>query len=125
MISQLVSSSTKIDNDRTFTVPGLQPNTYKVYAQIQARVYHAAFGSKQTDCQWAWSGLKGSLMFGKEKGFADAQALWFRLLDDSGKTIWIFKIPEISFEYRIDKPFFHVFRGCVRASSLPHTLLTH
>jgi hypothetical protein len=36
------------------------------------------------------------------------------LLDDAGKTIWIFKIPEISFEYRIDKPFFHVFRGCVR-----------
>ncbi|KAJ7701830.1 hypothetical protein B0H17DRAFT_846321, partial [Mycena rosella] len=88
------------------------PSTYKVYASIGARVYHAAFASKQSE--WIYSGLRGSLMFGKDRAAVEAQGYWFRLLDDAGKTIWIFKIPEISFEYRIDKPFFHVFRGCSR-----------
>lgn len=113
MISQLVSPTTKISPETPFVVPGLQPSTYKVYAVIPARVYHAAFGSKQSD-NWTYSGLHGQLVFGKDRGPLDGQAYWFRLLDDAGKTIWIFKIPEISFEYRIDKPFFHVFRGCVR-----------
>ncbi|KAJ6511439.1 hypothetical protein C8R47DRAFT_963998 [Mycena vitilis] len=113
MISQLVSSTTKIGTDTSFLVPGLQPSTYKVYAVIQARVYHAAFGSKQGE-SWTYSGLHGKLMFGKERGSVDAQGYWFRLLDDAGKTIWIFKIPEMSFEYRIDKPFFHIFRGSSR-----------
>ncbi|KAJ6591187.1 hypothetical protein DFH09DRAFT_1306813 [Mycena vulgaris] len=112
MISQLVSPSTKINQDKTFVVPGLHPSTYKVYAVIPARVYHAAFGSKQS--QWIYSGLNGSLMFGKERGSMESQGYWFRLLDGAGKTIWIFKIPEISFEYLEDKPFFHIFRGCSR-----------
>ncbi|KAJ7120958.1 hypothetical protein C8R44DRAFT_623507 [Mycena epipterygia] len=111
MISQLVSPTLKISEDKSFVVPGLHPSTYKVYATIPARVYHAAFGSKQNE--WIYSGLSGSLMFGKDRG-VEGQGHWFRLLDDAGKTIWIFKIPEISFEYRIDKPFFHVFRGCSR-----------
>ncbi|KAJ6588538.1 hypothetical protein B0H19DRAFT_210019 [Mycena capillaripes] len=114
MISQLVSSTTKISQDTSFVVPGLQPSTYNVYAAIPARVYHAAFGLKQSEL-WSATGLHGKLMLGKDRGSTvDAQAYWFRLVDDAGKTIWIFKIPEISFEYRIDKPFFHVFRGCSR-----------
>ncbi|KAJ7481715.1 hypothetical protein FB451DRAFT_1236930 [Mycena latifolia] len=112
MISQLVSPAVKIGQDKTFVVPGLHPSTYKVYAVIPARVYHAAFGSKQSE--WISSGLNGSLMFGKDRGSVESQGYWFRLLNDAGKTIWIFKIPEIGFEYRIDKPFFHVFRGCSR-----------
>ncbi|KAJ6618733.1 hypothetical protein B0H10DRAFT_1794882 [Mycena sp. CBHHK59/15] len=112
MISQLLSPPTNIDKEKSFVVPGLHPSTYNVYALIPARVYHAAFGSKQN--KWKYSGLHGSLMFGKDRGLKDSQSYWFRLLDDAGKTIWIFKIPEISFEYRIDKPFFHLFRGCSR-----------
>ncbi|KAJ7135457.1 hypothetical protein C8R43DRAFT_618791 [Mycena crocata] len=112
MISQLVSPTNRIGQDKSFIVPGLHPSTYKVYAVISARVYHAAFGSKQHE--WIYSGLNGSLMFGKERGAIDVQTFWFRLLDDAGKTIWIFKIPEISFVFTIDKPFFHVFRGSSR-----------
>ncbi|KAJ7777916.1 hypothetical protein DFH07DRAFT_569407 [Mycena maculata] len=111
MISQLVSPSTK--TLQVNRVPGLHPNTYKVYATIPARVYHAAFGSKQNE--WIYSGLSGSVVFGRDRGSVDGEGCWFRLLEQpSGKTIWLFKIPEISFEYRIDKPFFHVFRGCSR-----------
>ncbi|KAF7342049.1 Wiskott-Aldrich syndrome 1 [Mycena venus] len=113
MISQLVSPTTNTSSDTSFVVPGLHPSTYKVYAVIPARVYHAAFGAKQSELNWTYSGLHGRLMFGKDRGSVD-QAHWFRLLDDAGKTIWIFKIPELSFDYCIDKPFFHVFRGCSR-----------
>ncbi|KAJ7216516.1 hypothetical protein GGX14DRAFT_391333 [Mycena pura] len=111
MISQLLSPTTKI-NEKSLVVPGLDPTLYTGYAVILARVYHAAFGSKQSE--WVYSGLKGSLVFGKERAALDGQGYWFRLLDDAGKTIWIFKIPEKHFEYRIDKPFFHVFGGCSR-----------
>jgi hypothetical protein len=121
MISQLVSPPAKLSTDRTLAlggVPGLHPGTYELYATIPARVYHAAFGSKQND--WKYSGLSGSLIFGMDLRLdGQRQGHWFRLLDDAGKTIWIFKIPEISFEYRIDKPFFHVFRGSVRIHPLP------
>ncbi|KAJ7177883.1 hypothetical protein C8R46DRAFT_666016 [Mycena filopes] len=113
MISQLVSpTTTRTSADTALAVPGLHPSTYKVYGAIPARVYHAAFATKQSE--WSFSGLAGTLVFGRDRGPVDAQTYWFRLLDDSGKTIWIFKIPEISFEYRIDKPFFHVFRGSSR-----------
>ncbi|KAJ7220439.1 hypothetical protein B0H12DRAFT_313076 [Mycena haematopus] len=117
MISQLVSPTTNISSDTSFVVPGLHPNTYKVYAVIPARVYHAAFGSKHSELNWTYSGLHGRLMFGKDRGSVD-QGYWFRLLDDAGKTVWIFKIPELSFDYHIDKPFFHVFRGCSRRFGL-------
>ncbi|KAJ7507352.1 hypothetical protein B0H11DRAFT_2185779, partial [Mycena galericulata] len=117
MISQLVSPSTKSE-DKSLGIPGLHPSTYILCATIYARVYHAAFGSKQNE--WIFSGLKGSLMFGRDRG-VDGQAYWFRLLDESGKTIWIFKIPEINFEYRVDKPFFHVFRGCSRKFGFLYT----
>ncbi|KAJ7326279.1 hypothetical protein DFH08DRAFT_336208 [Mycena albidolilacea] len=113
MISQLVSPTTNVDSDASFSVPGLHPSTYNVYAVIPARVYHAAFGSKQSELDWTYSGLHGRLMFGKDRGSVD-QAYWFRLLDDAGKTIWIFKIPELSFDYRIHLPFFHTFRGSSR-----------
>ncbi|KAJ7031574.1 hypothetical protein C8F04DRAFT_1362918 [Mycena alexandri] len=115
MISQLVSPTAKTSTETAIAVPGLHPSTYKVYAAIPARVYHASFATKQSE--WIFSGLGGNLMFGRDRGPVDAQAYWFRLLDDNGKTIWIFKIPEIpekSFEYRIDKPFFHVFQGSSR-----------
>ncbi|KAK7042309.1 Wiskott-Aldrich syndrome 1 [Favolaschia claudopus] len=116
MISQLVSPTLNISSDSSFVVPGLQPTAYKVYAVIPAtRVYHAAFvnSKQQSALNWTCSGLYGRLMFGKDQGSTE-QAYWFRLLDDSGKTIWMFKIPEQSFEYRVDKPFFHVFRGSSR-----------
>ncbi|KAJ7757104.1 hypothetical protein B0H16DRAFT_678633 [Mycena metata] len=112
MISQLVSPTAKTTTETVIAVPGLPPSTYKVYAAIPARVYHASFATKQSE--WIFSGLAGTLVFGRDRGPIDAQAYWFRLLDDNGKTIWIFKIPETSFEYRIDKPFFHVFRGSSR-----------
>ncbi|KAF7366461.1 Wiskott-Aldrich syndrome 1 [Mycena sanguinolenta] len=117
MISQLVSPTTNISSDAAIVIPGLQPNAYKVYAAVPARVYHAAFGSKQSELNWTYSGLHGRLMFGKDRGAVD-QGHWFRLLDDAGKTVWIFKIPELSFDYCIDKPFFHVFRGSSRKFGL-------
>ncbi|KAF8178087.1 hypothetical protein K438DRAFT_1844535 [Mycena galopus ATCC 62051] len=117
MMSQLVSPTTNISSDTPFVVPGLQPSTHNVYAVIAARVYHAAFGSKQSELNWTYSGLQGRLFFGKDRGSVD-QAYWFRLLDDGGKTIWIFKISELSFDYCIDKPFFHVFRGSSRKFGL-------
>ncbi|KAJ6481785.1 hypothetical protein C8R45DRAFT_312033 [Mycena sanguinolenta] len=117
MISQLVSPTTNLSSDPSIVIPGLQPNAYNIYAAIPARVYHAAFGSKQSELTWTYSGLHGRLMFGKDRGAVD-QGHWFRLLDDAGKTVWIFKIPELSFDYCIDKPFFHVFRGSSRKFGL-------
>ncbi|KAJ7093930.1 hypothetical protein B0H15DRAFT_798983 [Mycena belliarum] len=110
MLPQPISPTAKINQDKSFTVPGLHPSTYKVYGVIPARVYHAAFGSKQSE--WIYTGLSGSLVLGKDRGVVDGQGYWFRLLDDTGKTIWIFKMPATGFDYHVDKPFFHIFRGC-------------
>lgn len=112
MLPQPISPTAKINQDKSFTVPGLHPSTYKVYGVIPARVYHAAFGSKQSE--WIYTGLSGSLVLGKDRGVVDGQGYWFRLLDDTGKTIWIFKMPATGFDYHVDKPFFHIFRGCSR-----------
>ncbi|KAJ7057161.1 hypothetical protein C8F01DRAFT_1257080 [Mycena amicta] len=95
-------------------IPELDLGSYLAYAQLPARLYHAAFGAK--DSEWAYTGLRGSLVFGRDLRTVPP-VCWFRLLDSKeGKTIWMFKMPEgkSSFNYQIDKPFFHVFRAWSR-----------
>ncbi|CAK5278159.1 unnamed protein product [Mycena citricolor] len=86
-------------------------------ASLPARVYHASFATKQTPGaeQWTYSGLSGllSLCPGPE----NTPHHCFRLLDAaSGKPIWHFSIPDAGagLDYRVDRPFFHVFRGSSR-----------
>ncbi|KAJ7628656.1 hypothetical protein FB45DRAFT_42113 [Roridomyces roridus] len=121
MISQLVSPglspASKSKSCKARPEQDCAASTYKAFASTSARVYHAAFGSKENE--WVYSGLKGSLVFGRDRDIP--QGYSFHLLEDAvdaagpgPKTIWIFKIPETNFEYRIDKPFFHCFRGCSR-----------
>ncbi|KDQ60407.1 hypothetical protein JAAARDRAFT_191790 [Jaapia argillacea MUCL 33604] len=89
----------------------LQAKTYKIISTAHARVYHAPFGSAEHE--WTYSGLKGSLVFGRDlETPADGRAYWFRLLDPTAKrkVVWAHHLPE-SFEYKMDKPFFHVFSG--------------
>ncbi|KAF7319341.1 CRIB domain-containing protein [Mycena chlorophos] len=120
-------------------VPELASGTYVVYAKLPARLYHAAFPSNARDhnhardnghnheCQWASTGLSGTLVFGKDTRTVP-QTFWFRLLAGAnadagasagsgveGRTIWLFRVPESApLEYRVDKPFFHVFNGSSR-----------
>nr|GAT48768.1 predicted protein [Mycena chlorophos] len=116
-------------------VPELASGTYVVYAKLPARLYHAAFPSNARDhardngheCQWVSTGLSGMLVFGKDTRTVP-QTFWFRLLAGAntdasagagaageGRTIWLFRVPESApLEYRVDKPFFHVFSGSSR-----------
>lgn len=113
------------------------PTDARILATASARVYHAPFGGRQTS--WSPSGLSGILVFGRDRltlhpdkrlgigpGSTLEQNFWFRLVDlQSGKgLVWMHQIAE-DLEYRLDKPFFHEFRGKVRILLLfssPHVL---
>ncbi|CAL1709675.1 unnamed protein product [Somion occarium] len=102
------------------------PTDARILATASARVYHAPFGGRQTS--WSPSGLSGILVFGRDRltlhpdkrlgigpGSTLEQNFWFRLVDlQSGKgLVWMHQIAE-DLEYRLDKPFFHEFRGKTR-----------
>jgi Wiskott-Aldrich syndrome protein len=137
-----------------YLLPGAAPNTYVLYAIAGARIYHSTqpFGTrsgtlsfgrsqgskdKKAGNQWAYSHLKGTLVFGRDRcspGFEAATVdeivassqreggdpsgeWWFQLVDDeAGKVLWKFKLPldpGSKFSYELDRPFFHVFQGSV------------
>lgn len=120
MISQLVSPVYSVPDHKQGqgVIPGLPPNSYSVLAIAAARVYHAQLGK---DVTWCYSRLRGTLIFGRDndrlinasQATFEAGKHWFRLLDaDSGKPVWMFKIPS-GFVYELDRPFFHAFQGMV------------
>lgn len=107
--------------ERNGMVTGLEQNPSTVLVAARARVYHTKLNTK--DSQWVYSRWKGTLTFGKDietpnsipRDISDTERHWFRLADDeTGRTVWMFKFPE-QFEYGVDRPFFHVFQGRVRA----------
>ncbi|KAI0643845.1 hypothetical protein C8Q79DRAFT_914436 [Trametes meyenii] len=128
-ISSLSSSGS--EDNRTHVLPYLPPAS-KVLAAAPARIYHAAFSTSPE--AWTSTGLRGTLVFGRTRSASMATRdraigsgegtnaehdYWFRLVDaDPGKGIvWFHQIPS-SFDYRADKPFFHVFSGCSRMFGL-------
>lgn len=123
MMSLVLSGSAESIETKATTQTKIQellPNTYIVHAVATARIYHTQINSKP--CQWDYSRLRGTLVFGQDKGdtttsfgteSSGIETLWFRLLDEiSGKTVWAFKFPS-GFEYQVDRPFFHIFLGRV------------
>ncbi|KAI0643835.1 hypothetical protein C8Q79DRAFT_1012388 [Trametes meyenii] len=124
-ISSLSSSGSE-DSPGVYDVFSYLPPGSKVIAAAPTRIYHSAFNTDPD--AWTPTGLRGTLVFGRSRSSASRDnALgpgevtnaehdyWFRLVDvDSGKGIvWFHQIP-VSFDYRADKPFFHVFSGCSR-----------
>lgn len=124
MMSLVLSGSAESvntkDTTQTAIVQDLLLNSYTVHALATARIYHTQVNSKP--CQWDYSRLRGTLVFGQDKGGVSSttgletggiETLWFRLLDEiSGKTVWVFKFPS-GFKYQVDRPFFHLFLGRV------------
>lgn len=98
-----------------------QIKPFKTYAIASARLYQKQFSDP--DHQWTYCEHKGVLAFGRERsnlgganpstsighGAAESENYWFRLTSE-GRLVWTFKLPA-PFEYRVDKPFFHVFSG--------------
>lgn len=114
------------------------PEDAKILALAPARIYQAPFGAREDG--WAYTGLNGMLVFGRDRvvvhadrplgagpGTSFERRYWFRLVDTApGKgVIWMHPIPA-EFQYRLDKPFFHVFQGKVSffASELNKKKLT-
>lgn len=100
------------------------PADSKVIATASAKVYHAPFNNKSDE--WTFSGLSGTMVFGRNRGTISAdrklgggpgdsseQTYWFRLVDPSKGLVWIHQIPQ-TLDYGLDKPFFHTFSGKVR-----------
>ena len=95
----------------------LYPLQFDKLASISlVRIYHAGFDRK---CGWKYTGLRGRLLFGKQKYVgatdADSNMFSFHLFDVDGKLLWKCSIPA-TIQYRRDPPFFHIFRGLVRIS---------
>ncbi|KAI0672425.1 hypothetical protein C8Q78DRAFT_1077950 [Trametes maxima] len=124
-------SSSGSEDSRVHVLSYLPPAS-KVLAAAPARIYHSTFGPGPE--AWTSTGLRGILVFGRTrmasmashdrilgpgKETSAGHDYWFRLVDvDSGKGIvWFHQIPS-SFDYRADKPFFHVFSGCSRMFGL-------
>ncbi|KZT63444.1 hypothetical protein DAEQUDRAFT_680399 [Daedalea quercina L-15889] len=99
------------------------PREAKILAMASARIYQAPFGAREDG--WAYTGLKGTLVFGRDRvvihaekplgsgpGTSFDRRYWFRLVDPAPEkgVIWMHPIPS-DFQYRFDKPFFHVFQG--------------
>ncbi|KAH9936712.1 hypothetical protein B0H21DRAFT_698985 [Amylocystis lapponica] len=123
--SLLSPSTSSLAHDKRHILSQL-PADSKVIAVAAARVYHAPFGAQHDS--WAYSGLRGLMVFGRERitvrgdrkfgtgpGTSFEQKYWFRLIDmSSGKgVVWMHQITE-NFEYCLDKPFFHIFPGKTR-----------
>ncbi|KAJ3477475.1 hypothetical protein NLI96_g10439 [Meripilus lineatus] len=120
------SLASKTADDMKQAVLPYVPTDSKVIATASARVYHAPFGNEPE--QWTFSGLSGTLVFGRDRfrahpdrtigtgpGTSSQVNYWFRLVDlVSGKgLVWIHQIPQF-LDYRADKPFFHIFQAKTR-----------
>lgn len=121
MFSRSSSSSTLSDSAKRHLLSCL-PTDAKVLATASAKIYHAPFSSK-TD-GWTYSGLSGTLVFGRDRTAVQAdrnlgesleQSFWFRLVDPTKGLVWVHQIPP-TLDYALDKPFFHTFSGKVRHS---------
>ncbi|KAK7683829.1 hypothetical protein QCA50_013205 [Cerrena zonata] len=115
-----------LSNDIKHRIQTYLPTDARILATASACVYHAPFGGRPTS--WSQSGLSGILVFGRDRltlrpdrrlgvgpGSTLEQNFWFRLIDlNSGKgLIWMHQIAD-DLDYRLDKPFFHEFRGKTR-----------
>jgi hypothetical protein len=123
----LLHHSPAIHMLRSISVSESPSRTHKVFAAASGRVYHKQFAD--ADCDWSYSGHKGVVMFGKGRndadnrlsaasvvhGSVDPDGYWFRLTD-GGRTTWRFPVP-VMFDYKVDKPFFHIFSGSVSRNS--------
>lgn len=92
------------------------PSNARVLAAAHVRIYQSAFGASGDS--WRFTGLRGLLVFTEHQTTDSSdteESSCFRLVDiETGKgVIWRHQIPPL-FDYRADKPFFHVFSGCVR-----------
>lgn len=98
-----------------------QLKPFKTYALASARIYEKS--PYAPDHQWKYfDDRKGMLAFGRERsnlgganpstsighGAAESEIYWFRLTSEG--RVWTFRLPT-PFEYKVDKPFFHVFAG--------------
>lgn len=110
------------------------PEDAKILSLAHARIYQAPFGAREDS--WSYTGLNGMLVFGRDRvvmhadkplgagpGTSFERRYWLRLVDTApGKgVIWMHPIPT-EFQYRLDKPFFHVFQG--KVSILTSTMKT-
>ncbi|TFY57740.1 hypothetical protein EVJ58_g6845 [Rhodofomes roseus] len=99
------------------------PQNIKILAVAPSRIYQAPFGARED--AWAYTGLNGMLVFGRDRvamhaerplgsgpGTSFERKYWLKLVDLApGKgVIWVHPIPT-EFQYRLDKPFFHIFHG--------------
>ena len=122
------SSPFRSEEERRHIVSKLPEDT-KILAIASARIYQAPFGAREDG--WSYTGLSGVLVFGRDRvvmhadrplgagpGTSFERRYWFRLVDTApGKgVIWMHLIPA-DFQYRFDKPFFHVFQGKVGTST--------
>lgn len=109
------------DHDIKRAVLPYLPTDSKVIATASTRLYHAPFGSEPPN--WTFSGLSGVLVFGRDRvrvhpdhrigtgpGTSFEFSYWFRLIELrlSKGLVWMHQIPH-HLDYRMDKPFFHVF----------------
>ncbi|TFY56217.1 hypothetical protein EVJ58_g7773 [Rhodofomes roseus] len=116
------SSPFRSEDERRHILSKLPPDV-KLLAIASARIYQAPFGAREDG--WAYTGLQGMLVFGRDRvvmhaekplgagpGTSFDRRYWLRLIDPApGKgVIWVHPIPA-EFHYRLDKPFFHVFPG--------------
>lgn len=117
------SSSLSVPDHYKRPLQTLLPTDSKVIATASARVYHLPFGGRPEN--WCYSGLAGTLVFGRNRttiyadrklgkgpGTSFDQVFWFRLIDPEKGLVWMHEIPG-TFDYSLDKPFFHTFSGKV------------
>jgi neural Wiskott-Aldrich syndrome protein len=117
------SSSLSVADHSRRPIQSLLPTDSKIIATASAKVYHLPFGGRPEN--WAYSGLAGTLVFGRNRttvhadrklgtgpGTSFDQVFWFRLIDPVKGLVWMHEIPS-SFDYALDKPFFHTFSGKV------------
>lgn len=118
MFSRSSSTSTLSDSAKRHLLTCL-PTDSKVLATATAKVYHAPFNTKTDGAGWTFSGMSGTLVFGRARTILHADRPlgesiqhehWFRLVDPIKGLVWIHQIPD-TLDYAPDKPFFHVFAG--------------
>lgn len=129
MLSRTSTSSSHSEQSQRSFLTSL-PTECKVLATATAKVYHLPFGGRAEN--WSYSGLSGTLVFGRSRTTMGADrklgtgpgkildhTYWFRLIDPAKGLIWMHEIPS-TFDYALDKPFFHVFSGKASCATFLH-----
>ncbi|CCM05610.1 uncharacterized protein FIBRA_07839 [Fibroporia radiculosa] len=129
-LSTQAACAPQLSDDERHHIFSQLPACTKVLSIASARIYHAPFGARED--AWRDTGLRGMLVFGRNRlvvntdrglGVGPAASLehmyWLRLIDmQPGKgVVWLHQIPD-DFQYRLDKPFFHIFPGKTRMFGL-------